>query len=816
MDPSINLANASLSKRRNLFRIRSLNSSRATAAGPHQSGASSDEDGDYVHVLPKTESVEVHLPPAVLRQQHREGSTAQSVVSQISHGSSNSSQIRHRKSLVKKKALLSQYQMTSIAKHFAVSRQILAAFDSHWSNHLWVTAYAVGLQFVETALLEIPKHGYFYSDRHERERMLNSLDAARVARQLKELLEQQLQQQKAAADGDDDDEPTAGLVPSGDLEHVLELLAMALEQVEQASSDQDQSLDQKQAFQLARAGVEEKLRYDEDATTTGDWIVCEPLMACTGAFRGLGGDGTDGANDNDEPEVGRPLPPSPTKSVLSATYSILSMGTNAVHSVMSAAAAAPVSTRPSFTAPSVIVEDDGDDDGRHASFACSVATSAAAASLAQPQERHGSFSSSATSLPPTTSAASGAQARQQLRFRSFSSISAASLPAAPEQRLAPPRPLAWTRSGSASGTLMAPTLARDRSAASVASSVQTADELLLEKALFLSGLEVSEAADEDLCRSDSQRALPPGHRHPREPSAAVLELSTLARFYHEDFDALQRSGRIRISFADTFQGRLPESTNGCTVIAPLLGIRHLIVELDDYYYESGGDPGLPDSLIELVIDQDSPAVLSQLRRELGLSENAFLIPADVHDYLLAKGLLSPTQFQTVTGGNILHDDHLNAFVAALEEVKDRKVAATLYFHEHVVAILKLKRVSPGGKVSWWYDLIDSLPLKETLRRSDESSEVLCQRLGLLTGLTVDGIARENDMLALPRTARIRCLDAEALTAFLRWYACSKFNDENIAYIDQYMWDDTACDFDPRVFQAFVWGGAEFDKAYGYG
>jgi hypothetical protein len=57
---------------------------------------------------------------------------------------------------------------------------------------------------------------------------------------------------------------------------------------------------------------------------------------------------------------------------------------------------------------------------------------------------------------------------------------------------------------------------------------------------------------------------------------------------------------------------------------------------------------------------------------------------------------------------------------------------------------------------------------------------------------------------VPKTARIQCLDAEALAAVIRWYACSMFNQENVAYINQYDWDDAACDFDPRVFQAFVW------------
>lgn len=807
----------------------------------------SDSDEDYVHVvrtntdssipyLSSTPTTSVHLPPAVLRQQQQQhlqqqGWASQSITSNASVAtvatcSSRTSQVNaanphhhQRKSLHKKKASLSQYQMTAISKHYAVSRQILSAFDSHWSNRLWVTAYAVGLQFVETALLEIPKHGYFYSDRHERERMESSLEAARVAHLLQELLETQQQdqlqqQQHGSGDDDQDNEPTAGLVPSGDLQHVQKLLALALEQIEQASTDQDLSAAQKHKqavqFQLARAEVEDDLRYDEkdacNATTTvGDWIAvgCEPLLACAESFMGAGGSVVVPA-DYDSVSSAAVAPASPNaKSVLSATYSIMSMGNSKANSTV----ASPVKTRNTTSL---------------ASFATPLPSSI--------RNEQRSSSLSGVKLNSPTGGLSHSIALQEERLRSFSGR-------VPPPMDVPERSVAalhfqpsWQRNDDSSSSLrnsyqqqqQPPPLTHHRSSASV-SSTQTTEELLLEKALFLSGLEVFAANDVgeyDDGQNDAERggAVPSGefdvsyHARAKAPSAAVLELSTLARFYHEDFDSLQKSGRVRISLADTFQGRLPESTNGCTVIAPLLCIHHLVAEQDGYYNETGGDPGLADSLIELVIDRETPVVLKQLRRQLGLAEHAFLIPADAHDYLQENGQLAPDQFQTVTGGNILHDDHLNAFVAYLEEAKDRKVAATLFFHEHVVAILKLKRVDHAGNVSWWYDFIDSLPLKETLRRSDESPQDLCERLGLLTNLTDADIAGEEDMVALPKTARIRCLNAEALTAVIRWYACSKFNEENIAFIDQYPWDDAACDFDPRVFQAFVWSGGAFDNS----
>ena len=630
--------------------------------------------------------------------------------------SASSSSLMKRKSLHKKTPSLSTYQITPITKHYEVSRQILAAFDSHWSNHLWVTAYAVGMQFVETALLELPKHGYFFSKRHERERMENTLEAARVAHLLHVLLLEQ-EQEPAIPDSRGWTEPTAGLVPSGDLERVQKLLQLSMEQVEQASDDQIRNQNNK------REEVEEELRASfallepQDCTTTTDWIVCggggssaaaaaaaavvEPVLsACSERFCA-----SDAVFVDDE------------KSVVTSTHSILSLGMDEE----------TITTRGTTASRSLM----------------------------------------RGSLMPLS------EGQQQ------------------QQRCASASMTSW------------------RGVDSVSGSQQVADELLLEKALFLSGLEVTEAG------SNEHRVPPPkdstvARATPRK-SAAILELATLSMLYHEDFDSLQQTRRVRISYADTYQGRLADSTNGCTVIAPLLCMHHLITELTEYHYETGGDPGLPDVVIQQCIDQETTSVLPPLRHQLGLSQHAFLIPADAHDYLIENGQLSQEQFHSVVGGNILDDSHLNAFVSALEEVKDGKVAATLFFHEHVVAIMKLKRtISSGSAVTWWYDVIDSLPNKATFCRTRESPIELCQRLGIFNRLTDAEVAEESEIATLPKTARIRCLDAEALIAFIRWYACSKFNDENMAYIDQYNWDDSASDFDPRVFQSFIWRGVEYE------
>jgi hypothetical protein len=36
---------------------------------------------------------------------------------------------------------------------------------------------------------------------------------------------------------------------------------------------------------------------------------------------------------------------------------------------------------------------------------------------------------------------------------------------------------------------------------------------------------------------------------------------------------------------------------------------------------------------------------------------------------------------------------------------------------------------------------------------------------------------------VPKTARIQCVDAEAVAAVIRWYACSMFDQENVAYVN---------------------------------
>jgi hypothetical protein len=148
------------------------------------------------------------------------------------------------------------------------------------------------------------------------------------------------------------------------------------------------------------------------------------------------------------------------------------------------------------------------------------------------------------------------------------------------------------------------------------------------------------------------------------------------------------------------------------------------------------------------------------------------------------------------------------------------LAASFFFHEHVITILQLRR----GDQSVWFDVIDSLPHKETLLPVGETSTVESSSAVALSsdaaigagtheslrfeseGTLSRGYSEEFLVDQVPPTqaVRIRCMDVESLKATLLWYACSVFTPENRAYIDTYEWDEQLIDFDPRVFQAFIW------------
>ncbi|CAB9507319.1 expressed unknown protein [Seminavis robusta] len=260
---------------------------------------------------------------------------------------------------------------------------------------------------------------------------------------------------------------------------------------------------------------------------------------------------------------------------------------------------------------------------------------------------------------------------------------------------------------------------------------------------------------------------PPTKRYPtqsqqppkRKKKVSVRQLRETARRRYGDF---VQDGIIEIRPIDTYQGRYSQSTNGCTVISPLVVAHHLA---------TSNGVLLPDREIKHVIDNECGPLLREIRGKLGLENHSLIIPSDVHDHLVDKNILKQDHFVGATGGNIINEEHIGEFIKLFQE--KRKAGAALFFREHVVSIIKI----PVGGGRAYYDLVDSMPGTKDARNN-------------------------------PCASRTRCKSEEALDVLLKWYATKKFTESNCSYIDNNGWNDMMADLDPRVFQGFVWGKDE--------
>ena len=225
----------------------------------------------------------------------------------------------------------------------------------------------------------------------------------------------------------------------------------------------------------------------------------------------------------------------------------------------------------------------------------------------------------------------------------------------------------------------------------------------------------------------------------------------------------------------------------------------------------------------------------------------------LHDAHLAKFIETLGGFHAGDGGNSPLKDSEQA--KTQEKSREKKLAATFFFHEHVISILMvtqeiytssmslssaasssdkkknkkksmrkkiLKRFGGGKnkkdqqkqrqqsgnsnatstsdfdttvKEESWFEIIDSLPGTAMLGLSPPYDNK--------RGRNIES-SEDYGGAWIPRTARIRCYSMESLHAALRWYACSKFTPEDQKYINSYQWDHMNFEFDPRVFQAFIW------------
>eukprot|EP01082_Thalassiosira_pseudonana_P009007 g8045.t1 g8045 contig27:63470-66081(-) len=236
------------------------------------------------------------------------------------------------------------------------------------------------------------------------------------------------------------------------------------------------------------------------------------------------------------------------------------------------------------------------------------------------------------------------------------------------------------------------------------------------------------------------------------------------------------------------------------------------------------DGGLPDEHIANVIDVYAQTILSEVRNNLNLAADSFIVPSDVHDHLMDIGLLSPTSFVGVCGGNVLDDEHLGQLKNTLlllndererKRLKGRKLAAVFFFHGHVVAL----HVIDKGPDDVWIELIDSLPNPDTWARrstttsfasSDceerEPAQAVSRRSDHSDDDEWERHVEYDDRLPL-NAVRVRCVD-DCFDTLIRHYAVSKFSREEHFFIDQTQWEDNNSHFDPRVFQAFIWAEAD--------
>jgi len=693
------------------------------------------------------------------------------------------------------------FKATCISKFYALNHQILAAFDSNYQSQLWEAAYHFGFKFVESALLEIPKHGYFYSNKFADLRRESTRDVLRVCGLLDELCTQDSTSEHLFSNQRGRIRLLNGLATTLKYKPFPEVYEPARKRTKRELAKAYPKKEDISSSLLTRNNVDNN--NDNDSLSSVNRLVTLTLMACGDTFASVfcpGANPTTGISQEEHKAI---FPNDPSTESVSPKKSRL-------YPSFSSEERQPEESRSSGIWP--------DNGGR--SFDSGSRDSKSSSSL-YGKVNQGDHHRVRSSYPSANNASAGTtrSTNEVQRYPSFGRQ-----PSSGSNMFPGPLPLGQTQS-----------------------------DYDLQRALFISGLHVTLQADEfsSSISSSIAEVERPVDQGPVQPSVApppgatkrtetpCLEL--LATCYKEDFEVLCQRGRISVRTLDTFQGRVPGSINGCTVIAPLLCIHHFVSG------SSIPDRGLPDETIVHVIDEETPNILPRIRETLGLVKDAFLIPADAHDFLMDESYMCQEQFLTVCGGNILDETHLESFIMELSAVGNQKLAATFFFHEHVITILQLRHDSRSA----WFELIDSLPHAETFSEISSLASIVASmpqrrsscgagplhQMGTSSRSynppSVNGYSHDKQQgrISLPNpeslrgfeclgyqeafmdeeetprradAARIRCMDAESLKVALMWYACSVFSEDNRAYIDAYEWDEKLADFDPRVFQAFIW------------
>jgi len=626
--------------------------------------------------------------------------------------------------------------LTPIAQHYSTNEALLDLFSTLYEKDKYSrVTYAVGLQFIETALVTIPAHGYFKDDRYMEERTKSTADALAVTEMLGDIV----------PEGEDDRKVQLGI-----------LEGLVRQSFEAAVEDGEGEADKKNET----SGQEDAPEGEDDREVQLGILEGPAQQSFVAAVEDCEGCGQD-------VEI-----TSYFTSSVTAFLQDYANGTPHNFCVMPS----QMGSLWSMTATAERHEIDGgnevDTNGVEKTENTKVESAPTSTPSACPEKQVFNLDSECQSIVdsnveadkqsgPQNSSEKQNDTIKQLLQREQPEDKPVATPSVKEEIEHQVAPAAEVESPS---IVLAPTSD---------SSIQTV--ILKNQKL-------------DVVRSTSAKS----------------NVAALIDGVREQYKHLRRSGTFHVRFLDTYQGRLPGSTNGCTVIAPLTCIQYFTSPDQNLPGRRGG---VSDELIDQVIDDESPWVLAAVRGKYNLGEGTFIVPSDVHDYLIEAGLLSCGQFVAVCGGDILNDEHLEQFKSSLLTLNGdrdaRKVAATFFFHGHVVAVHVVK-----NQKGMCVDLIDSLPdpsnwitqsMRRRLRRAFASMANDDQREPTETE------ELDND---LPQNAvRIRCTDLEHFITLIRYYACTKFSEDEQKFIDTHHWEDNNCDFDCRVFQAFIWSEA---------
>jgi len=701
--------------------------------------------------------------------------------------------------------------LTPISQHYQANESLLDIFSTLYEKEQFNVAYAVGIKFVEVALFQIPVHGYFRSGSASKERTKSAADALHVTKMLGGMVDEM----------EDDNEGRGGFEK---VEKLNKLASVAQKSLDEALDEELNGSERNRGERDKNGAAAQVSRiWNEYIMGAGDGFensnMCSmphlPDNLCS--FLNIGGHNKnkyaavdDTVIEEDSPAKKRSkidrksLPPHPEPVEIPQVF-IKKYSESMDEDTSPAESARPVQrgVASDREPPSAFEEDMKEEtpyDEREDARPMEV-------DLITPKTR------------PSKSKTDAADATRP-RAESALSIITESAPTAAAQSCG--------ESALPIHTEAAPT-AVDQSLCESTPSISmehtsSSDYDKVEPNVVVQGRHIEQPHDvRNVVSSSSEDA-----QSTTANGQNYGNIASLASLYQEQYQALRGKHKFHVRFLDTFQGRNPKSTNGCTVIAPLTCIQYFTSHEQNSVTSTSHDEstvwknGIPDDLINQVIDEHAAIVVPEVRNKLNLEQDAFIIPSDVHDHLIDEGLLSTSQFVGVCGGNVLDDEHLSAFKRTLlllddegerKRLNGRKIGATFFFHGHVIAL----HVINNGRDDVWIELIDSLPNPETWiscphSASSNHASKSSSHMSEDTDEERERPMEYPDEDMIQNAIRVRCTDVEHFDTLVRHYVCSKFSSEEKRFIDTTEWEDNAgyCEysFDPRVFQAFIWAEAE--------